>query len=453
MNAGRSLRSRLAWTATTVTAAWLVALAVGAALLLSAALSRQAEGVLLARAEATAATIRVANDGSVTVADVRDDQALDVGTWIFDGSGATVESPAGSSPSLDEVAASLAGRGQRSVDTGTTDPLRLLALPVVQAGEQQATVVTSASLAPYRELQRAGLIALAVVGPLVLLGVYLVSRITLGRALRPVQLMSTQAGQWSADHVERRFGLQPRPAELAELAATLDGMLDRLSAVLRHERQLSAELSHELRTPLARIQAEIDLMRSRPRAVTEQARAHEAIDAAVERMRQVLESLISTARAEGGALSGRCSPAEIVTSLVDRLRAATPTLTVSTEASIVAGVDAPILERLLSPLIDNAVRHAASRVSIGIRRVGGWVQIEISDDGPGIPADAIDRIFEPGFRADPADGHDGAGLGLALTRRLVQAVDGTITAANGSIGPTDADGCAGAVFTVCVPAS
>lgn len=447
MNAGRSLRSRLTWTATTVTAAWLVALAVGAALLLSAALSRQADGVLLARAEATAATIRVADDGSVTVANVRDDQALDVGTWIFDGSGATVESPAGSSPSLDEVAASLAGRGQRSVDTGTTDPLRLLALPVVQAGEQQATVVTSASLAPYRELQRAGLIALAVVGPLVLLGVYLVSRVTLGRALRPVQLMSTQAGQWSADHVDRRFGLQPRPAELAELAATLDGMLDRLSAVLRHERQLSAELSHELRTPLARIQAEIDLMRSRPRAAAEQSRAQEAIDAAVERMRQVLESLISTARADGGAPPGRCSPVEIVNVLLDRLPAVRPELTVSTGgASIMAGVDAPIMERLLSPLIDNAVRHAASRVAIAISRRGPQVEIQIADDGPGIPPDATDRIFEPGFRAEPSDGHDGAGLGLALARRLVTAVDGTITA---GVVP---DG-RGTVFTVRVPAS
>lgn len=447
MKPGRSLRSRLAWTATTVTAAWLVALAVGAAFLLGAALSRQADGVLLARAEATAATIRVADDGSVTVADVRDDQALDVGTWIFDGTGAAVESPAGSSPSLDKLAASLAGRGQRSVDTGTTDPLRLLALPVVQAGEQHATVVTSASLTPYRELQRAGLIALAVVGPLVLLGVYLVSRVTLGRALRPVQLMSTQAGQWSADHVDRRFGLQPRPAELAELAGTLDGMLDRLSAVLRHERQLSAELSHELRTPLARIQTEIDLMRSRPRAVTEQARAHEAIDAAVERMRQVLESLISTARADGGAPPGRCSPVEIVNVLLDRLPAVRPELTVSTGgASIMAGVDAPIMERLLSPLIDNAVRHAASRVAIAISRRGPQVEIQIADDGPGIPPDATDRIFEPGFRAEPSDGHDGAGLGLALARRLVTAVDGTITA---GVVP---DG-RGTVFTVRVPAS
>lgn len=63
--------------------------------------------------------------------------------------------------------------------------------------------------------------------------------------------MSAQAGRWSADQVERRFGSQRRPAELAELAGTLGGMLDRISAVLRHERQLSAELSHELRTPRA----------------------------------------------------------------------------------------------------------------------------------------------------------------------------------------------------------
>ena len=446
MKPGRSLRSRLAWTATTVTAAWLIALGVGAAWLLGAALSQQADGVLLARAEATAATVTVEPDGSVTVSDVRDDRALDIGTWIFDATGTAVESPTGSAASLNEAAAALAGRGRQTLDTGTTDPLRLLALPIVEGGEQRATVVTSASLAPYQQLERTGLIALAVVGALVLLGVYLVSRVTLGRALRPVQAMSAQAGQWSADHVERRFGPEPRPAELAELAGTLDGMLDRLSAVLRHERQLSAELSHELRTPLARIQAEIDLMRSRPRAPAEQSRAHEAIDEAVERMRQVLESLISTARAEGGAPLGRCLPIETVNLLLRRLPAAAPNVTVTGEPSVLAGVDAPVLERLLSPLIDNAVRHAASRIWVDIRRVGGRVEIQISDDGPGIPAAAIDRIFEPGFRAAPDDGHDGAGLGLALSRRLVQAVDGTITADN-------AAGGMGALFTVRVPAS
>lgn len=442
---GQSLRGRLAWVATSVTAGWLVALAVGGTLLLGVALSRQADDVLRARAEAAAATMFVGPDGTVTVTEARDDRALDIGTWIFDGTGAVVETPSGSSANLTRIAASLAGHGERSLDLGPADPLRLLALPV-GSGDLTATVVTSGSLAPYRQLQRAALIAIGVVAPLVLLGVYLVSRSTLARALRPVQQMSAQAAEWSAEHVERRFGLEPRPTELAELAGTLDGMLDRLAAVLRHERQLSAELSHELRTPLARIQAEIDLVRSRPRGAEELSRAHLTIDAAVDRMRQVLETLMSTARAVSGAPPGRCDPVQVVAELIARLPPGGPTVTSRGEPAAWVGLDAPVLERLLSPVLDNAARYAAGRVLVEFGRTGGSVEFRVTDDGPGVPADATAHVFEPGFRADPADGHDGAGLGLALSHRLIRAVEGRISVAN-------VDSGTGAVFTLRVPAS
>ena len=84
--------------------------------------------------------------------------------------------------------------------------------------------------------------------------------------------MTKQAARWSTDDVDHRFGDHRPPAELDELAATLDGLLDRLSAVLRNERQLSAEISHELRTPLARASAEIQLLRQRPDWTTDSTR-------------------------------------------------------------------------------------------------------------------------------------------------------------------------------------
>jgi signal transduction histidine kinase len=443
--ATRSLRSRLSWSASAVVALWVVLLAVGANLLLASVLARQADGVLRARAEAAAATVQVAADGTVSVLDVRNDQTLDVGTWIFDAAGSVVERPSSSTRALDDAAAALSRAGDGTRDLGGSTPIRLLALPVLEGGAQVAAVVTSTSLAPYRHVERVALIGTVGVALLLVAMVHLVLRANVSRALRPVQLMSTQAGRWSADDVDRRFGTQPRPAELAELAGTLDQLLDRLSAVLRHERRFAEELSHELRTPLARIQAEVDLLAARPRSQVEVETAHAAIDEAAAGMRSTLDTLMSTARSGSAVPPGRAFVAPVLAGLAglavaqDR-RVARPensrdvVIDVSAPDDLLVGVDADVLLRILSPIVHNAVRYAATAVRVSARGRDGAVAVQIADDGPGMTAPVAARVFEPGFRGDAADGHDGAGLGLALVRRLVLAVGGRVHATPASDG-------------------
>jgi signal transduction histidine kinase len=248
--------------------------------------------------------------------------------------------------------------------------------------------------------------------------------------------MTSQAERWSADDVDRRFGDAPRPAELDDLARTLDGVLGRLAAVLRHEQQLSDELSHELRTPLARVQAEVDLLRERPRTPAEQQRALTVIDEATGSMRRILETLISTVRSGNRAAPGRCAPADVLPSLADHAASARPglTMTVDVPADLVAGVDAAVLERMAAPLVENAVRHAARAVTVRAHRSGATVRLEVSDDGPGVADEHRDRVFEPGWRAEPGDGHAGAGLGLALARRLATAAGADLTVEPGGPG-------------------
>src|SRR5207302_10135413 len=111
---------------------------------------------------------------------------------------------------------------------------------------------------------------LALLGSLIMAGVVLLlvviaARWLLGASLRPVVRMTRQAAAWSEHDLEHRFALGTPHDELTELAATLDGLLDRLAASLRHERRFSAELSHELRTPLARVRAESELALRRNR--------------------------------------------------------------------------------------------------------------------------------------------------------------------------------------------
>jgi signal transduction histidine kinase len=431
----RSLRTRLSWSASAVVAVWVLLLTLGANLLIGRALAGQADSVLQARAEAAAITLDVGADGTVRERGGQDDQALDVGTWIIVAD-RVVEGPPNSSAALDRTAVGMAARGQRAAEFGGEDPRRLYALPVVRGGDQVATVVTSTSLAPYRSLERLALAGSVPAALLLLLLMHLVLRANVGRALRPVQQMSAQAGRWSADDVDRRFGPGPRPAELADLAGTLDGVLDRLSAVLRHEQRLTAELSHELRTPLAGLRAEVDLARDRPVADPTLAAGLAAIDGAAAELQQIVETLLSAGRTGRRTAPGRSRVAEVLATSTATGRPGV-TLTVEVDPDLVTGVDAAVLQRLLAPLLANASRYARSAVTVRAAPSPAGVLITVEDDGPGVPATDVERVFAPGWRADPADDHPGGGLGLALARRLATACGGTVSCRPGPGGRFD----------------
>ncbi len=450
-----SLRSRVAWSATAVTAAWVLALGVGANLLVAAALSGGADDSLLARAEAASLTVAVGADGAVVVTEPTDDRALDTGTWVVDARGAVVEEPeraggettsrvvalarealvpasAGSGGSDGAVSGTSGGVVTRTVDLD--DPTRLLALPVSRDGAAVAVVVTSASLNPYAELRRLTLVGSAVVGLLLVVVVHLVLRAGLARALAPVAQMGAQVDRWSTDDPEHRLGSRPRPRELAELATTLDAMLARIAAVLRHERLLTAELSHELRTPLAQLQAELDWLRAADRDADERAESLAALDASAGRMRGVIDALLASARTSS-AVPGRCDVRAALEAALGELvgRASgtssapgAPGVELVVPEGLAAGVEASVLERAVAPVLANALRHAAARVEVTARRDGPDVVVSVRDDGPGIPEALLDRVLEPGFRGDPDDGHPGAGLGLALARRLASGAGGAV---------------------------
>jgi signal transduction histidine kinase len=416
----------VALAAVAVLALWVLALLVGVNLVLAVRLRGQAVAVIRTRAEAAAATVSVRPDGRVRVRDIVDDDAIDVGTWIFQGR-TVVERPSGRG-SLDLQALQMVGVGRRLRRTGGPGGVQWYAVPVRHGGRQAATVVASMSLVPYRTTEESALAATVVLSLLLLGGAYLAFRAGIGRALRPVESMTHQAARWSTGDVDRRFGAYPRPAELDDLATTLDGLLDRLSAVLRHEKQLSAEISHELRTPLARILAETDLLRDETHPGAAVGDALVAIRASAVEMDAILETLMTAARQQGGAASGCCDVADVVRGLVARRQQEHPVIGVRGPASVPAGVDAALLERALSPVLDNALRFAAARVDVRLSVAPGLVRIDVRDDGPGIDPRDLPHVFDPGYRGAGAEQHPGAGLGLALSRRLIDAVHGTISA-------------------------
>src|SRR5439155_26960706 len=185
-----------------------------------------------------------------------DEAAIESDAWVFSGR-MLVEGPR-SGPATNRAAVALAGGPRRLFDVPDRDT-RLYAVPVVSSGQRLGTVVAGISLVPYEHTEHVALIASLILVAVLLLLVALVARWMVALALRPVAQMTSQAADWSEHDLDRRFGLGDPHDELTTLAATLDSLLGRVAASLRHEQRFSSEMSHELRTPLAKVRAEAEL--------------------------------------------------------------------------------------------------------------------------------------------------------------------------------------------------
>jgi two-component system heavy metal sensor histidine kinase CusS len=417
-----SLRLRLAVISAAIAAVAMVLLGGAFLVLLGNRLSASSRALLRERVDASVDQVTVDPHGTVTRTGSGDDD-----TWVLQGSTVVERGPGDAT--VQAAVGHLAGTGHRTQVLRDGD-LLLMAAPLrvpVPAGSgpgpQVGTVVVAMSLQGDGRTEDLVQTAVVVLGGLVVLGTFAATRVMVGRALRPVATMTRQAADWSSTDVLHRFGAGDRPTELEELAGTLDGLLDRLAAVLRHEQRLTAELSHELRTPLARIVAEVDLLRARPRSAGELETGLAAVAGRAERMARIVDTLVTAARVGPEAPPGRCDVVAVVRAVVadyadDRLVAG-----ISRGETSTAGIDGDVLERVLAPLVDNALRYAATSVRLTI---GPGPTVRVGDDGPGLAPELLEEVFEPGRRGVPADGHPGAGLGLALSRRLARTAGGDV---------------------------
>jgi len=307
-------------------------------------------------------------------------------------------------------------------------------VPVTDGGRRVGTVVAGLSLSPYERTRVTALVASCALAVVALGAVALACGLILRAALRPVARMTHQAAAWSERDAESRFAAGPPYDEITRLAATLDGLLDRLAAAMRRERRLTAEVSHELRTPLAQIRAEADLALRRDRDREGYRTALEGIRVGAERIEATVETLLATARQgatlppgtgdvveAAGRVADGCSPLAAQTGVA---------LVVEHEGDgLRAGVEADVVERILQPVLENACRYARSRVRVAVGARDGAIAVDVRDDGPGVAQGEEERIFEPGARGSAAGGApEGAGLGLALSRRLARAAGGDVTA-------------------------
>jgi signal transduction histidine kinase len=423
------LRGRIWLTVVVAIAAVLLALTAAFNLLVANRLDHDADTVVTARASAELDALKVTPAG-IDLGETADAGAVDTLTWIFQGSRALEAPQLGDRAQAAALALTRAPHGYR--DLAAAD-LRLYGVPIIASGRRVGTVVAAAGLAPYEQIRRIALISSSVLALLALCAVAAASRWMIARSLRPVSEMTQQAAEWSERQLDRRFALGEPRDEFTTLAATLDGLLDRVAASLRHEQNLTAELSHELRTPLAQISAETQYALRHGNLSDEQAESFTRVLESARQMTRILETLMTAARAQAAGAQASCDATAAargaVVPFVDVAAGRGIALEVLTDAEGVRiPFEAGIVERILAPLLQNACGYARERVTVEISATAREVSFIVADDGPGITPEHAEEVFEPGFRTGTGGVAllQGAGLGLSLARRLTRGLGGDV---------------------------
>lgn len=252
-----------------------------------------------------------------------------------------------------------------------------------------------------------------------------------GRALAPVERIRAEVDEISVADLHRRV---PRPSgrdEVAQLAETMNRMLERLETSHTKQRRFISDASHELRSPVASIRQHAEVASAHPERTTVDELAGTVL-AENARVQRLVEDLLLLARSDEKTLDLAMRPVDVDDLVFDearRLRAAT-TLRVDTTSVSAARTtgDADALRKVLRNVGDNARRHAGTRISFSLSQANGTVLLAVDDDGEGIPEGERERVLERFVRLDDARARDngGSGLGLAIVADLVQAHGGQL---------------------------
>lgn len=307
----------------------------------------------------------------------------------------------------------------------------------VQGQDGAAVVITAQSL------ETAGnatdvLIRLLVVGyPILLLLVAGTSYWLTGLALAPVEAMRRRVAGITATDRTARVPVPPSRDEVAQLAATMNAMLDRLADAADAQRRFVADASHELRSPLATIRAAHEIAAVHP-GVTDWSTVNTDVLAEVARLERLVDDLLFLARSDEHGPRPQTADVDLddlVTAEADRLRRTSRLQVAVRQTPTRVHGDPHQLARVLRNLTDNAARYASGRVELRVDRLGAEAVVDVVDDGPGIPPAERERVFERFVRLDPSRQRaaGGAGLGLAIAREIARAHGGDLAA-------VDADG-------------
>ncbi|NEE04260.1 sensor histidine kinase [Phytoactinopolyspora halotolerans] len=428
-----SLRARLTFVVTVVAMVGIAAASVGTVMLIERALVGSIDDAARSYAQDTAVLVesdRISNPlpgAGAAIAQVVD--AEDRVLASTPGGDLLVPIVGG-----DDLAAVREGRAidMSGSRLGQPDPYRVLGVPAELDGETH-TVIVAVSLAEQRRAARLFRFVTFTLGAVVAIAVGALSWYVTGRTLRPVEELRRSAAEITGTGERRLLPVPAARDELHRLATTLNDMLRRLEDASARQRAFVADAAHELRSPIAALRTELEVAQAHPDAVDMAETTREALHE-VERMGRLVDDLLVLARLEEGRFSSTwlVDMRDLAESIAGSLRE--PRVPVTVEPGPGASVHGSpeALSRLLHNLIANALRHAATKVTVAVSQAGHLVEVRVGNDGPAIPPRHRERIFERFTRLDDARSRDagGTGLGLAIVRQIARSHGGDVSVAD-----------------------
>ena len=323
--------------------------------------------------------------------------------------------------------------GLSDVSVEEAGRMRVLSRPIAADGRRVGTLYVADPLTPVTDAQASLLRTFALVGSLALALAVAAGVLIASLIARPLRRIAGVAAAVDSGDLSLRAGTVGARGEVGVLATAFDRMLERLERAFARQRDFVSDASHELRTPLAVLRAQVELLDRE----TDPPRRHEGCVTLLRRldeMDRLVDDMLTLASAEAGRL---VQPRPIA--LEDFFEDVRRDLPLFGERDFdvepVAGTlegDPERLTQVLRNLVRNAVAHTepGGRVGIVARARDGRLTITVSDDGPGIPPDQLEHVFERFHRVDEGRTRErgGTGLGLAIARAIVEAHGGRIWA-------------------------
>lgn len=458
------IRTRIALTIIAVCSVLLLTLCVGVYFAFRSALYEELDDTLRLRAAANLQLV----DASVSPprlnagADPGGDRAEgDATLRLYDRGGTLLDDASPATPRSAREQDAVQNVALSGADTYVTvrgdesGPIRIIAIPVKRRpGVTVGVLVTGVERSQVDETLNTLRLILLVAAPVTTFLVGLAAFWIARNALRPVSVIARTAREISAVDLTRRIEGGLARDELGELAETLNDMIARLADTVERERRFTADASHELRTPLAAIETSVEVTLSRTRTPDEYRHSLESVRVQARRLTNLTRQLLLLSRLDGSGVQSRFETIDlgeameaIVAAFVETHPGARLSLHSESRPALVSG-DLELIARAVQNILDNAVTHGgpAVPVTLGLSSTNGRVMLTVSDDGPGVPPELRDHLFERFRLGDDSRSVGGTGLGLAIVEAIIRVHNGEIRLAEPTPG-------VGATFVITLPAA
>jgi heavy metal sensor kinase len=258
----------------------------------------------------------------------------------------------------------------------------------------------------------------------------------INRTIRPIREISATAERISAGERSQRIELSDAPAELESLARILNGTFDHLDDIIENHKRFSADASHELRTPVSVVIAQCQAALKRDRTAEEYKTILQACLRAGQRMKNMAESLLTLTRIDSRSITLSKMPTDlnkVLSGAVDSASLLSEKHPIDFQClpkPLIAEIDPDRMHQIVMNLLINAVQHNPDGcpLHVVLREANADIEIEVADEGTGIPAEHLPHVFARFYRVDKSRSRaqGGAGLGLSIVQSLVEAHGGTI---------------------------